>query len=202
MIKLHYLASAIIYLFHLDTKKPVKVTFYAADKSGSTLLSCAMSLKLDLIKPHPKLGVPSPRAKIITSQADWASPAAKRITLGKVVFDKMQSTVQEPLVTEKWARYQNNQHNEISSLVPKSAPYECSKCAEQPKCFTIQPHHSTHHSKEITSLYSITRYTKMFSSTSREKCTLWDLLSTANSPTNSTASNIFRVHIYWKTQKQ
>ena len=58
------------------------------------------------------------------------------------------------------------------------------------------------HSEEITSPYSITRYTKMFSSTSREKCTLWDLLSTADSPTNSTANNMFRVYFYWKIQKQ
>ena len=64
------LSKCNIYLVHPDTKKPVKVTFYVADQSGSTLLSCAMSLKLDLIKVHPKLGVPPPRAKIITSQAD------------------------------------------------------------------------------------------------------------------------------------
>ena len=87
-----------IYLVHPDTKKPVKVTFYVADKSGSTLLSCATSLKLDLIKLHLRLGVPPPRAKIITSQADQTSPAAKRVTQGKVVFDEMQSTVQKLLV--------------------------------------------------------------------------------------------------------
>ena len=84
-----------IYLVHPDTKKPVKVTFYVMDKSGSTLLSCATSLKLDLIKLHPRLGVPPPRAKIITSQADQTSPAAKRVTQGKVMFDEMQSTVQK-----------------------------------------------------------------------------------------------------------
>ena len=39
-----------IYLVHSETKKAVEVTFYIADKSGSTLLSCAMLLKLDLIK--------------------------------------------------------------------------------------------------------------------------------------------------------
>ena len=81
-----------IYLVHPDTKKPVKVTFYVTDKSGSTLLSCATSLKLDLIKLHLRLGVPPPRAKIITSQADQTSPAAKRVTQGKVMFDEMQST--------------------------------------------------------------------------------------------------------------
>ena len=90
-----------IYLVHPDTKKMVEVTFYVADKSDSTLLSCATSLKLDLIKLHPRLGVPSPRAKIITSQADQASPAAKSITQGKVMFDEMQSTVQELSVIEK-----------------------------------------------------------------------------------------------------
>ena len=82
-----------IYLVHPDTKKVVEVTFYVTDKSGSTLLSCATSLKLDLIKLHPRLGVPPPRLKIITSQADRASPAAKSIIQGKVVFDEMQSTV-------------------------------------------------------------------------------------------------------------
>ena len=49
-----------IYLVHPDTKKAVEVTFYVTDKSGSTLLSCATSLKLDLIKLHPRLGVPPP----------------------------------------------------------------------------------------------------------------------------------------------
>ena len=90
-----------IYLVHPDTKKVVEVAFYVADKSGSTLLSCATSLKLDLIKFCPRLGVPPPRAKISTSQADRASPVAKRVTQGKVVFDERQSTVQEPLVIDK-----------------------------------------------------------------------------------------------------
>ena len=31
----------------------------------------------------------------------------------------------------------------MSSLVPRSAPYEYSKHAEWPKCLTVQPHHST-----------------------------------------------------------
>ena len=131
-----------IYLVHPDTKKMVEVTFYVADKAGSTLLSCVTSLKLDLIKLHPGLGVPPPRAKIITSQADQASPAAKKITQSKVMFDEMQSTVEEPLVIEKWARYQNDQHDKMSSLVARSAPYECSKHAEWPNCSTVQPHHS------------------------------------------------------------
>ena len=139
-----------IYLVHPDKKKPVKVTFYVADKSGSTLLSCATSLKLDLIKLHLRLGVPPPRAKIITSQADQTSPAAKRVTQGKVVFDEIQSTghvpsvkplttlfrgllqpctgapfKREPSVIDKWARYQNDQHDETSSMVPRSALYDC-----------------------------------------------------------------------------
>ena len=131
-----------IYLVHPNTKKTVEVTFYVTDKAGSTLLSCATSLKLDLIKLPPGLGAPPPRAKIITSQADQTSPADKRVTQGKVVFE-MQSTVQEPSVIEKWARYQNNQHDKLSPLVPRSTPYECSKHAEWPKSLTVQPHHST-----------------------------------------------------------
>ena len=91
----------VIYLVHPDTKKPVEVTFYVADKSGSTLLSCAMSLKLDLIKLCPRLGVPPPRARIITSQADQDSPISKRVTQGKVVLDEMKGTVQKLLVIER-----------------------------------------------------------------------------------------------------
>ena len=72
------IALQVIYLVHPDTKKPVEVTFYVADKSGSTLLSCAMSLKLDLIKLCPRLGVPPPRARIITSQADQDSPISQK----------------------------------------------------------------------------------------------------------------------------
>ena len=74
---------------HPDTKKPVELTFYVADKSGSTLLSCATSLKLDLIKLQPRLGVPPPRAKIITSQVDTASPTTNQVTKGKIMFDEM-----------------------------------------------------------------------------------------------------------------
>ena len=96
-----------IYLVHPDTKKSIEVTFYVADKSGSTLLSCATSLMLDLIKLHPRLGVPPPRAKIITSKADRASPAAKRITQGKVTFDEMSPLVQEsaPYNCPIWATF-------------------------------------------------------------------------------------------------
>ena len=83
------LSKCNIYLVHPDTKKPVKVTFYVADKSGSTLLSCATSLKLDLIKLWPRLGVPPPRVKIITSQADRASLTTNWVTKGKVMFDEM-----------------------------------------------------------------------------------------------------------------
>ena len=98
-----------IYLIHPDTKKPVKVTFYIADKLGSTLLSCATSLKLDLIKLHPRLGVQPPRAKIITSQADQTSPAAKRVTQarsclmrcraisGRTISQSSYSPIQRPL---------------------------------------------------------------------------------------------------------
>ena len=167
-----------IYLVHPDTKKPVKVTFYVADKTGSTLLSCATSLKLDLIKLHLRLGVPPPRAKIITTQADQTSPAAKRVTQCKVVFDEMQSTVQElsvkpltalfrgplqphigalfkrePSVIGKRARYQNDQHDEMSSMVPRSAPYDHPIWPPFKPCMApfrtpIQNPHTGAHSKE------------------------------------------------------
>ena len=64
------LSKCNIYLVHPDTKKPVEVTFYITGKSGSTLLSYATSLKSDLIKLHPRLGVPPLRGKIITSHAN------------------------------------------------------------------------------------------------------------------------------------
>ena len=37
-----------IYLVYPDTKKSIDITFYVADKSGSTLLSCATSLMFGL----------------------------------------------------------------------------------------------------------------------------------------------------------
>ena len=64
-----------------------------------------------------------PKAKIITSHANWTSPATKRVTQGKVVFDEMKSTVKELSVIEKWARCQNDQHDKLSSMVPRSVPY-------------------------------------------------------------------------------
>ena len=82
----------------------------------------------------------------------------------------------------------------LPCMGPIQAPYSP---IQNPLIASLQPC-----SEEITSPYSITRYTKVFSSTSREQCTLWDLLSTANSPTNGTANNMFRVYVYWKIQKQ
>ena len=107
-----------VYLVHPYTKKSIEVTFYVADKSGSSLLSCGTSLMLDLIKLHPRLGVPPLRARIITSKADRAAPAAKRITQGKVTFDEM------------------------SPLVQESAPYNCPILAPfdpHTAPFTVQP---------------------------------------------------------------
>ena len=77
------------YLLGTPRHKAVEVTIYVADKSGSTLLSCATSLKLDLIKLWPRLGVPPLRAKIITSQADRASPTTNWVTKGKIMFNEM-----------------------------------------------------------------------------------------------------------------
>ena len=88
-------------------------------------------------------------------------------------------------VIGRQARYHNDQDSELSSLAPKSAPYECSEHVQngqniQPFRPTIQLFNPTfepfshltiqpHLSKEITSLYSMTRYTKMLSSMTREK---------------------------------
>ena len=187
MIKLHYLANA-TYTLYTQTQRNQSVTFYVADKSGSTLLSCATSLKLDLIKLHSRLGVLPPRAKIITSQANRTSPAAKRVTQGKVVFDEMQSTVQEPsvkpltapfrgllqphtgvpfrrelLVIEKQARYQNDRHDELSSVVPKSILHDCPiqppfKPLMAPFRGPLQPHTGALFKRELSVIERQTRY--------------------------------------------
>ena len=104
----------------------------------------------------------------------------------------------ELLVIEKQARYWNDQEDKMSSLVPRSAPYEHSKCEEWPKCLTIHPHHSTSPFKRDNfpiQLHKIHQHVQLNEQT---KFTLWDLLSTADSPTNSTANNMFRVYIYWR----
>ena len=113
-----------IYLVHPDTKKSIEVTFYVADKSGSTLLLCATSLVLDLIKLHPRLGVPPLRAKIITSKANKASPAAKKVTQGKVTFDEMSPLVQESALYDS----------------PIQAPFII-----QPHSSPVQPHSTSGH---------------------------------------------------------
>ena len=223
-----------VYLVHPDTKKSIEVTFYVTDKSGSTLLSCATSLMLDLIKLCPRLGVPPLRAKIIISKADRVSPAARgslkarshlmrwahwhrnlphttapfspihcsvpyspiqmatsghrktsytskwsgrqaesygtKISpiwlphLGPIqhLFNPIHcsalcSPVQpcaalfkpcaapfkwQPVVREKQGRYKNDQHNELSYMGPRSAPYDCPVWAlfnPHSAPFTVQP---------------------------------------------------------------
>ena len=113
-----------IYLVHPDTKKSIEVTFYVADKSGSTLLSCATSLMLDLIKLCPRLDVPPPRAKIITSKADRASPAAKKITQGKVTFDEMSPLVQESAPHDSPIQAPSGSHSAPFTIQPHAAPFK------------------------------------------------------------------------------
>ena len=72
------------------------VSFNTDDQSKTDVANTVNVITL--IKLHLRLGVPPPRAKIITSQADQTSPAAKRVTQGKVVFDEMQSTGHIPSV--------------------------------------------------------------------------------------------------------
>ena len=113
-----------IYLVHLDTKKSIEVTFYVTDKSGSTLLSCATSLMLDVIKLCPRLGVSPLRAKIITSKADRVSPASKRITQGKVAFDEMSPLVQESAPYNCPVRAPFNPHTAPFTIQPHVAPFK------------------------------------------------------------------------------
>ena len=106
----------------------------------------------------------------------------------------------QPVVREKQGRYQNDQHGELShmdqDLLYNTAPSgPCSTLIWPHSLFSpMWPHsnpvwpHSPFspmqesHSEEMTSKCSITRYTKMFSSTSRQNCSSPDHLSTVNSP--------------------
>ena len=116
------LSKCNIYLVHPDTKKPVKVTFCVTDKSGSTLLSCATSLNVGLDQATSKTRCTPLRAKIITSKADRVSPAAKRITQGKVAFDEMSPLVQESALYNcpVWAPF--NPH--VALFKPCVAPFK------------------------------------------------------------------------------
>ena len=62
--------SCTFYLVPLDTKKLIKVTFYAAMNDGSVLLSCKTTLLLGLMQPRPRLDYLPPRATLITISAD------------------------------------------------------------------------------------------------------------------------------------
>ena len=121
------------------------------------------------------------------------------------------SPLQEPCSREDQWSYRNQTSIKMISMPRWVQSYQNQPCMTAPygpHLSPLQPHSKSPYSPlwpcsvEITSPYSITRYTKVFSSTSWEKCTLWDLLSTANSPANGTANNIFRVYVYWKIQKQ
>ena len=112
------LSKCDIYLVHPDTKKPVKVTFYVADKWGNTLPSCATSLKLDLIKLWPRLGVPPPRVKIITSQADRASLTTNWVTKVKVMFDDMTKSASTTPTTDCTTSGEKGQLWEAPACLP------------------------------------------------------------------------------------
>ena len=145
MIKLHCSASATSTWCTPDTKKPVKVTFYVADKSGSTLLSCATSLKLDLIKLQPRLGVPPPpRVKIITSQADRASPINNWVTKGKIMFDEMMKSAPTTPTMDCTTSGEKGQLQEAPTqllLVLQTSAIPCFNCHDEicPSGYINQP---------------------------------------------------------------
>ena len=49
------IGTIIMYLIHLDSKKPTETTFYIALNEGSILLSCNTSLALGLVQSRPRL---------------------------------------------------------------------------------------------------------------------------------------------------
>ena len=113
----------------------------------------------------------------------------------------------EPLVIGKWARYQNDQHDEMSSMVPRSAPYDYPvqplfKPLMAPFKTPIQIPHSGSPFKGDNFPIQHHKIHQSIQLNKQRKCILWDLLSTADSPTNGTAKNMFRVYIYWKIMKQ
>ena len=62
--------SCKFHLVHLNTKRLLETTFYAAMNDGSVLLSCKTTLLLGLIQPRSRLDYLPPRASLITSSAD------------------------------------------------------------------------------------------------------------------------------------
>ena len=64
------IGTIIIYLIHLDSKKPTEMTFHVVSNEGSMLLSCNTSLTLRLIQSRPRLDYLPPRASLITSNED------------------------------------------------------------------------------------------------------------------------------------
>ena len=53
--KVKIIGSCNLYIIHPDTRCLEETQFYVARNEGSTLISCATSLALSLIKPHKKL---------------------------------------------------------------------------------------------------------------------------------------------------
>ena len=75
--------TIIIYLIHLDSKKPTKTTFHVASNEGSVLLSCNTSLTLGLIQSRPRLDYLPPRASLITSSKDHPRKTKTQVQVQK-----------------------------------------------------------------------------------------------------------------------
>ena len=84
--------SCLFYLVHLDTKKLLYVTFFAAVNDGSILLSCKTTLMFRLIQPRTKLHYLPPRASLITSSADHPKKTKSTLCVQKQEVSTQRST--------------------------------------------------------------------------------------------------------------
>ena len=77
------IGTTIIYLIHLDSKKPTITTFHVASNESSMLLSCNTSLTLGLIQSRPRLDYLPPRASLITSSEDHPRKTKTQVQVQK-----------------------------------------------------------------------------------------------------------------------
>ena len=155
------------------------------------MLSCATSLKLDQIKLWQRLGVPPPRVKIITSQADRASPTTNQVTKGKVMFDEMTKSASTTPMTDCTTSGEKGQLWEAPACLPLVIQTSAICCFDQqneicPSGYINQPKSATqpqighpsagqkigHPTSQKTTfhwLYKLVIYTKMIILTRKSK---------------------------------
>ena len=107
-MKVRIIGSCKPYIMYPDTRCLEETKFYVAAHEGSTLISCATSLALSLIKPHKQLDHPPPKGNrsVIYSSVDKMKK--KDESQLKVQQTKLQTSKEAPIVCSRDGKLKSN----------------------------------------------------------------------------------------------